>query len=116
MEEAMANETNILAAIKNTYDQLDDKFYALYAKCENDDQRQQLKSLLASARDAFFAAAAKSLTDNNPTVIALTKQLQSANGELTNQLADIKDVVSALALGTEALKLAASLAVLAAAA
>ncbi len=112
----MSTEADIVAAIKNTYDQIDDNFDALYAKCATDDQKQQLKSLLASARDAFFAATAKSLTDNNPTVDSLTKQLQDTNADLDKQLTDIKDIVATLNLCTEALKLAASLATLAAAA
>lgn len=112
----MPMEADIVAAIKNTYDQLDDNFDALYSKCTTDDQKQQLKSLLASARDAFFAATAKSLTDNNPTVDALTKQLQDTNADLGKQLTGIKDIVGTLALCTEALKLAAALATLAAAA
>lgn len=112
----MSTEADILTAIKNTYDQLDDNFDTLYAKCTTDDQRKQLKSLLASARDAFFAATAKSLTDNNPTVDALTKQLEDTNTDLGKQLAAIKDIAATLALCTEALKLAAALATLAAAA
>jgi len=112
----MPTEADILAAIKNTYDQIDDNFDTLYAECTTADQKQQLKSLLASARDAFFAATAKSLTDNNPTVDALTKELQDTNADLDEQLTDIKDIVAALNLCTEALKLAASLATLAAAA
>lgn len=112
----MPTEADIVTAIKETYDQIDDNFDALYAKCTTNDQKQQLKSLLASARDAFFAATAKSLTDNNPTVDALTKELQDTNSDLDKQLSDIKDIVAALNLCTEALKLAASLATLAAAA
>ncbi len=112
----MPTEADIVAAIKDTYDEIDDNFDALYAKCTTDDQKQQLKSLLACTRDAFFAAAAKSLSDNNPTVDTLTKQLQDTNADLGDQLTDIKDIVATLALCTEALKLAAALATLAAAA
>jgi hypothetical protein len=112
----MSSQADIVAAIKNNYDQLDDNFDTLYAKCATDSQKQQLRSLLASARDAFFAAAAKSLTDNNPTVVPLTQELKDTNDKLGRQLTNITDIVATLALCTEALELAASLAKLAASA
>ena len=111
----MANGDDILAAIKQTYDQLDDGFDELYAKCQTGAQKQQLRSLFASARDAYFAAAAKALTDKNATVDALNKELHDVNQQVKAQLDDLKDIVALLNLCTEAVKLAASLATLAAA-
>jgi hypothetical protein len=111
----MANGDDILARIKKIYDQLDDSFDALYAKCQTDDQKRQLRSLFASARDTYFAAAAKALIDKNSTVDALTKELGDVNDQVQAQLADLKDIIAVLKLCTEAVKLAASLATLAAA-
>ena len=111
----MANGNDILAGIKQTYDQLDDSFDAIYAKCQTDAQKKQLRSLFASARDTYFAAAAKTLTDKNSTVDALTKQLHDVNQQVQEQLDGLKDIVAVLNLCTEAVKLAASLATLAAA-
>jgi hypothetical protein len=108
----MAND--ILAAIKATYDKLDDSFDDLYSKCATDAQRVQLRSLLNSARDTFFAAAAKALTDNNPLVDTLTKQLQDVNTQVHAQLTSLTNIVATLDLITEAVKLAAPLAKLAA--
>ncbi len=112
----MANGSDILAAIKQTYDQLDDSFDALYTKCLTSEQKRQLRSLFASARDTYFAAAAKALTDKNLTVDALTKQLHDVNTQVQTQLDSLKDIVAVLDLCTEAVKIAASLATLAAAA
>jgi len=113
----MANSNDILDGIKKIYDQLDDdaSFDALYTKCHTGEQKRQLRSLLACARDTYFAAAAKALTDKNPTVDALTKQLHEVNQQVQGQLDDLKDIVAVLNLCTEAVKLAASLATLAAA-
>ncbi|HLH51035.1 MAG TPA: hypothetical protein VKV96_16975 [Roseiarcus sp.] len=108
-------KNNILAEIKKVYDQLDDSFDALYAECQTDEQKRRLRSLFASARDTYFAAAAKALTDKNATVDALTKELHGVNDQVQGQLADLKNVVEVLNLCTEAVKLAASLATLAAA-
>jgi uncharacterized protein YfbU (UPF0304 family) len=111
----MANGNDILAGIKKVYDQLDDSFDALYAKCQTDDQKRQLRSLFASARDTYFAAVAKALIDKNATVDALTKELHGVNDQVQGQLDDLKDIIAVLNLCTEAVKLAASLATLAAA-
>jgi hypothetical protein len=108
----MAND--ILAAIKTTFLQIDNSFDELHAKCTTDAQRAQLRSLFASARDTFFAAEAKALTDNNATVVALTGQLQNTNTQIQGQLTNLQNIVEALNLITEAVKLAASLATLAA--
>jgi hypothetical protein len=107
---------DILKSIADLSNFLDKNFNALYAQCTTDDQRTNLRSVCSAARDAYWAAVAKSLTDNNPTVDKLTKSLNDTNAQVQAQLGNIKDIVAYINLCTNAVQLAASLATLAAAA
>ncbi len=103
-----------LDAIQKTYLMLDQQFDDIYAKCTSDAQRQELRALLASARDAYFAAAAKRREDNNATVQKFLDELTTTNDQISAQLSTLKDVVAFLNLCTQAVKLAGALASLAA--
>jgi hypothetical protein len=110
----MANQINVLGEIERTYFQLRDNFDTAYQKCENYAERQQLRAVYDSARDAYWKAIADSLADDNPVVRGLLDDLKKTNKQVGDMLVDLKNVVSFLHLVTEAVKLAAAVATLAA--
>lgn len=115
-EKSGAGNDAVMQAIADTYHQIDDNFEALLAKCTTDEQRKQLRALHSSARDAFWKAVSSSLSDNNPVVQGFTADLNSTNQQIKRQLGDLQQVDQVLALAAEAVKLAAALTTLAAAA
>jgi uncharacterized protein (DUF3084 family) len=110
----MSAKTN-LARIKKTYRLIDDNFDAVYTK-STDKQRKELITARDAARDTFWRAAASDLSDNNSLVKSISKDLETTNKQIEQELKNLQNVVGILKVITQAVKLAASLAVLAAAA
>ena len=102
-------------AIADTFLTLDRNFSKLYAACTTDAERMQLTALRDGARDTFWAAQAKSLSDSHEVVVQLREQLNAANSQVVAQLQGLIQIVQALKLIAEAVKTAAALASLAAA-
>jgi hypothetical protein len=110
----MANANNkFFAAIRDTYTQLNESFDAMYAKCATQEEREKLRALLSSARDAFFQAAADALADDNIIVEDIHADLQKVNSQLKQQLQSLKDITATLNIATEAVRLSGSLTALA---
>jgi hypothetical protein len=108
-------EQQIKDAIMDTYTFLETNFDALYAKCNTPQQQSDFRHSYVAARDAYWAAINKSLTDNNPMVDQTTSSLILTNTNLKNALTSIQNMVEFINLCTSAVQLAASLATLAAA-
>jgi len=104
-----------LDAVHDTYRLLDDHFDEVYAACQTDAQRAQLRALHASARDAYWKAIADGLHDNNQVVQDIQRDLADATGRIRQQLQTLQDVTAVLAVMTEAVRLAGALVGLAAA-
>ena len=102
--------------IKKTYRTLEDNYDDLYAECKTDDQRSAFRQLHSSARDAYWKAIADGLDDDNVLVKQFTDELKSTNKAIQASLSSLKDIVAFLKQVTEAVKLAAAIAALAAAA
>lgn len=107
-------QVNVLAPIEQNYRQIDDNFTKLYAKCTTDEQREELRSILGAAEDAYWAAVADQLADLNDFVKDIRVDLEAKNKAIKKMLTDLQDVVQFLHLATEATRLAASLGRLAA--
>ena len=111
----MATKTDPnLAEIKRTYRLLDDNFDTIYSACD-DDQKKALITARDAARDAFWKAVAEDLTDNHDLVAHTLEELQDTNDQIDKDLKKLEDVSEILETVTQAVKLAAALAVLAAA-
>jgi hypothetical protein len=102
-------------AITDTFFTLDRNFSNLYAACTTDAQRTQLTALRDGARDTFWAAQAKNLSDSHEVVVQLREQLNAANNKVAAELQGLIQIVQVLKLIAEAVKTAAALASLAAA-
>jgi hypothetical protein len=57
-----------LAAIESAYQVLDSNFDDLFAACRSSDEKAQLRSLHAAARDSYWRGVATRLCDDNSTV------------------------------------------------
>jgi hypothetical protein len=101
--------------IEKTFQEIDANFDALYSACQTMEQRERLRALFSSARDAYWKAVSAVLVDNNPVVAAIRTDLKRVNDRLTKDLASLKNISATLNLITEAVRLAGSLTTLAAA-
>lgn len=101
-------------AIAKTYHLIDDNFDAIYTHCDTA-QRIKLIACRDSARDTFWNAIAKDLRDNHQLVEDTLANLKVVNDKIETDLKNLKNISALLQLLTEGIKLAASLATLAAA-
>jgi hypothetical protein len=108
------NPEDILQAITDLYLFLDTNFDALYSQCKAPREKADLRNVFVAARDAYWAAVAKTLADNNGTVDQITKNLVTTNAQIKGQLDGIQNMAAFINLCTGAVQLAASLATLAA--
>ena len=106
------------AQIAATFGSLDDNdnYRLAYGKCTSPEQQHQLIQLRDAARDAYFKAIADGLDADTPMVRELTAQLTVTNNQITTMLKNLTDIVAFLKLTSDAIKLAASVVALAAAA
>nr|MDQ6924683.1 hypothetical protein [Candidatus Eremiobacteraeota bacterium] len=109
-----AESHTALAAVHDTYRLLDDHFDEIYAACQTDDARAQLRALHASARDAYWKAVADGLHDDNLVVQDIRRDLTAATTRIQAQLATLEDVTAVLDMLTQAVRLAGALVGLAA--
>ena len=101
--------------VERTYTTLRHNFSDIMSKCRTDEQKDAARDTYSGARDAYFEAVKRDLRDNNDLVKSLTKELADANGQMERDLKALQDIAAFLRLVTEAVKLAASIVVLAAA-
>jgi hypothetical protein len=102
-----------LAAIQAAYQVLDDHFEETYDKCTTADQKQTLRSLHGAARDTYWRAVAVVLKDDNPVVCEIYAELQKANQDLRDLIANMQNISAFINLMTQAVRLASSLVTLA---
>lgn len=102
-----------LAAVATAYQLLDSSFDTLHDRATVD-ERQSLRELLAAARDAYWRAVASQLRANNQIVRDLYADLLRATQELKELLANLQRVAAVIEVGTQTIRLAASLVTLAA--
>ena len=107
-------QLDVFSSIETNYWQLDDGFDIAYAACKTAAQRKQLRDTLSAAEDAYWAAVADALADNSAFVQQLRDDLDRKNADVKHQLENLKSISAFLTAATEATRLAAALARLAA--
>ena len=102
---------NVLEDVQATYLSLDAQYSVLLAGCRNQDERDALGVQYATAQQNYQTALNKMLSDDDPVVAALDKQLKAANLlvvratlELGNISAVIDNITTAIALGSTLVK------------
>jgi hypothetical protein len=109
-------EKEILAQLKDTMDQLEDNFDALYAAAPDNQAKEDLRQRLTASRDAYWMAVDRGIKDRNDFVNSLADDLAQQNKDLGKEIQNLNNFSQFLGVATEAVKLAASIAALAAAA
>ena len=105
----------LLASVEATYVLAEKGFDRLWAAASTEAEKKQVRELYAAARDAYWKAVVALLEDDSSVVAEIHEELKRKNLELQKALARLQDVTRALALLTEAVRLAASLVTLGAA-
>jgi DNA-binding transcriptional regulator YhcF (GntR family) len=104
-----------LKAIQKTFQLLDDNFSELYtADGITDFEKSVLISARDAARDTFWSAASKQLEDNHMLVVQVREELTAANDELENMIEEMESISKTIDLIGQVVKLASSLATIAA--
>ncbi len=112
----MTNRQNkYLAEIERTYSVLDDSFQEALEKCGSRKEKELLTASRDAARDAFWHAVASDLCDNSAFVRSILNDLEAANDSLEESMRTLNDMKKVLDIVEKSVRLAASLAVLAAA-
>jgi uncharacterized protein YfbU (UPF0304 family) len=114
----MENEemADLLSDISSVYTVYQTSFSQIYGACTTDQQRSTVLAQYTAARDAYWAAAAKTLSDNNSVVQSIDQQLQAANAQVAQSLANLQNIAAFISAAAGAIQLAASLVTLAASA
>lgn len=99
----------LLTSVETTYRLAERGFDRLYAAAATPEARAQVRDLYGAARDAYWKAVVASLEDHSSVVSALHADLKRTNRELKRSLEGLEDAAKAIAVLTEAVKLAASL-------
>jgi hypothetical protein len=107
---------DLLSDISSVYTVYQTSFGQIYGACTTDQQRTTVLSQYTAARDTYWAAVAKTLSDNNPVVQAVDTQLQAANAQVAQALNNLTNIVGFISAAAGAIQLAASLVTLAASA
>lgn len=102
-----------IAQIERSFYLIDTNFSTLY-EAANDDMRRTLIATRDAARDTFWAAVDRSLEDNHELVQSIRAQLDDANEQLAAMIAEMNWISETIDLITEIVKLASSLATIAA--
>jgi hypothetical protein len=102
-------QTKYLAEVETTYDLLEENFDALYERCESLEQRQLLRGLHSSARDAYWRAVATAMQDGNQIVREIYTDLVDANQQIKLMIVNLQVVDALLSLARQAVRLAAAL-------
>ncbi len=109
MGTSKTSHDRLLASIETTYRLAERNFDRLYASAATPQARGQVRDLYGAARDAYWKAVVASLEDHSSVVTTIHDDLKRTNRELKRSLESLEDVARALAVLTEAVKLAASL-------
>lgn len=107
-------QIDVFRPIETNYRQLDDGFDTAYVQCATAEQKKQLRETLSAAEDAYWAAVADALADNNGFVLKIRDDLEAKNREVKGHLRNLKDITAFLRAAAEATRLAAALVRLAA--
>lgn len=112
---AKLTHAQVFGAIESTYRLAEANFGALYGAATTAKEKDAVKALYSSARDAYWKAVGETLDDNNEVVEAILNDLKQANKDLKDSLKGLQNLRQTLDFLTEAVRLAGSLVTLAAA-
>ncbi|PMY56167.1 MULTISPECIES: hypothetical protein [Pseudomonas] len=105
----------IVEQAEYVYVKLDEEYDRLYSNSSPED-RKHLKAMHGAARDAYWRAESDDLRDDNLYVMRLISALDKTNNDIEQAIQQQLNTTKMIALFAEAVKLAAAVVTLAAAA
>jgi hypothetical protein len=99
-----------LSELETTYTTLQAQIGALLAACQTQDQRDALNTQYVAARTAYWSCINKAFHDDDPTVVSLTKQLDTSNQQLQTYVTQLGDINTTIANITQVVTVGAQLA------
>jgi hypothetical protein len=105
-------ESTSFKALKEQYFFLDSNFNKILGECTTKEQRDKFRHNYINARDNFWEAQNRVFVENDPIVQNLAKELESAQQEIEQLTANLKDISKILDAITTGVKLASSLIVM----
>lgn len=102
-------EENTPDNLQKLYFSLDHNFNKLFAACQTDKQRDQLRSSYVTARDNFWEARNRVFQENDPLVKGLIDDLKAAQEQIEKFLENLRDIVETLKVITAAVHIGSSL-------
>ena len=97
---------NALTDVQNTFTTLDANFNLLHAACKTDTERTDLGVQYGRAMAAYQKCVNKFLSDDDPTIAALSAELKTANDKVAKAVAQmgnmsrvIDDITQAVNIG-----------------
>jgi len=102
-------EENIFDNLQKLYFTLDRNFNKLFATCQTEEQRDQLRAAYVNARDNFWEARNLAFQENDPLVKGLTEELRAAQKQIEKFLRNLQDIVETLKVITAAVHFSSSL-------
>lgn len=115
MATAKSTHDRLLASVETTYRLAEAGFDRMHSAARTLEMKEHVRELYGAARDAYWKAVLASLEDESGVVAAIHDDLKRTNRDLRRALDGMKDLVKALELLRDAVKLAAALVTLAAA-
>ncbi len=108
-------ESASFGALKELYFSLDRNFARLFAACQTNEQRDQLRRDYATARDNFQRAVNLVFQENNDAVKSLTTELSAAQSDINRALENLQDIAALLQMIAKTVQVGSSLVALGAA-
>src|SRR5580658_3076312 len=99
-----------LAELEENYLTLQSQIGMLLNACQTQDQRDALTAKLVAARSNYWNCVNKAFHDDDPTVVALTTQLDAANNQVKAAVQQLGDINKTIDTITQAVTIGASLA------
>lgn len=106
----MTKPSPSFAEIKATWFMMQDEFGRLQGACTTDKQRNTVLSQRDAARDAYYLALNKIFEESDAMVKQFTGELRQANKDMKAALKQMEDVVTVIAIVSEAIKISSALA------
>ena len=99
-------------ALEHQYSMINRNFNTLFADCETESQRNNLRESIVIARKNFRTARYRIFHENDPIVASITTQLIDINAQIEGMIEDYETVVGVLKTISAGVKLGSSLVVM----
>lgn len=98
--------SNLFKEIEKQYFLIDLNFNRLHAALGTDAERNELRQTYVTARDNYYAARGKMLSDNDPVLGGLGNQLKALDKQIANDIQSLNNAAAVLRTLSQAVGIA----------